>query len=543
MPFKFSSILALLWTGVRGFVLALILGMLSSAAVQGGNILFNPGFEADPSGQTQTIVGWTWFGSSSGNTFNETGTTARTGTNYFKVFQAFTGSTNYNGIYQDVPSVAGAVYSASGWGYTSSSDTLAGRNLGWIEVTFRDTNATVLALYRSAVVSTNVIGTSAFPKNAWVNLTVANQYNPATGQVTNATANLVAPAGTSFVRYQITLQGDPNTAAAGSLYFDDLTLSQTGGTLVPPTQWNIVWSDEFNGSNINTKVWTFDLGNNNGWGNNELEYYTANSRNAYVSNGLLHIAAVQQATNGFAYTSARMKTEGLFSRTYGRFEFRAKLPEGRGFWPALWLLGTNITTAGWPACGEIDVMENNGTNTSVVQGSLHSGSDETAIYTFPNGGSATNFHVYTLDWAPGAIKWFVDGDLDYYETQTSWSSSAGPFPAPFNQPFFLIMNLAVGGSYVGNPSIPVINTSTFPAELQVDYVRIYSQTAPLQISVTETPSYLILNWPANIVCHLQTQTSSSGLSTNWIDLPITTSPFAAPLGSANGSAFYRLVSP
>jgi len=121
------------------------------------------------------------------------------------------------------------------------------------------------------------------------------------------------------------------------MYFDDCTLNQTGG---PSTSlaWNIVWSDEFNGTSINPRNWTFDTGNNSGWGNSELEYYTSSTQNAYVSNGLLHIVARQQATNGFSYTSARMKTEGLYSKTYGRFEWRVKLPQGVGFWPATWML-------------------------------------------------------------------------------------------------------------------------------------------------------------------------------------------------------------
>ena len=124
--------------------------------------------------------------------------------------------------------------------------------------------------------------------------------------------------------------------------------------------WKLVWSDEFDGAYIDTNIWTYDLGNNSGWGNNELEYYTGSTQNSYVSNGFLHIAALRQSMNGFNYTSARMKTEGLYSAEYGRFEFRASLPSGAGFWPALWMLGANIDTVGWPGCGEIDVMENKG---------------------------------------------------------------------------------------------------------------------------------------------------------------------------------------
>jgi len=215
------------------------------------------------------------------------------------------------------------------------------------------------------------------------------------------------------------------------------------------------------------------------------------------------------------------------------------MPKGIGFWPALWMLGTNITSVNWPACGEIDVMENNGAYPTNVQGSLHSGSDETKVYTLP-GSSVTNFHLYVLEWTSNAINWFVDGVL--YETQTGWSSSIGPYPAPFDGPFFLIMNLAIGGSYLGNPSAATINSnSVFPAELQVDYVRIYDQTAPLQLSITRTNSNLLLSWPSNIVCHLQTQSSGPGLTSNWVDVPASTNPLLVT--PTNDCAYYRLASP
>src|SRR4029077_3223858 len=190
----------------------------------------------------------------------------------------------------------------------------------------------------------------------------------------------------------------------------------------------------FNGSSINPGVWTFDTGAG-GWGNNELEYYTNRSTDAFVSGGLPHIRAPQESHNGSSYTSARMKSEGLFSQTYGRFEFRARLPAGVGFWPALWLLGTNISSVGWPGCGEVDIVENKGSALTNVQGSLHSGSDETQVYTLPNG-SVTNFHTYVLDWTTNAFAWYVDGVP--YETQTNWTSSIGSYPAPFNHPFFII---------------------------------------------------------------------------------------------------------
>jgi len=516
--------------------LGLVFGMvIPAAAALAGNVLSNPGFESDPVGQTTTLLGWIAYG---GNAFSETSPTlAHGGTNFFKVYQAFNGQVNYTGIYQDYVSGPGASYTADGWAYTISSDVLKGKNTAWIEVTFRDANANILALYRSALITTNTIVTGGLPPNTWTDLPITNQYNPATLTITNTVTQLVAPTGTYFARYQITLQGDPVTSANGSIYFDDLNLVQTGG--MPYGNWNITWSDEFNGAAINPQVWTYDIGNN-GWGNSELEYYTSRTNNAFISGGLLHIIAKQESLGGASYTSARMKSQGLYSCRYGRLEWRAKLPSGVGSWPALWLLGTNITSpgTGWPKCGEIDVVENNGSNPGFVQGSLHSGSDETGYYNFFNGDSVTDFHTYTLDWTTNAFLFYVDGHL--YQTQTSWTSSAGTYPFPFNQPFFLIMNLAIGGNYVGNPSTNQINAGTvFPAEMLVDYVRLYTPTSPLQIAISPTNAGLLLTWPSNIVCHLQMQTSYP--AGNWVDVTTTTN--ALPVGPSNTAAFYRLKSP
>jgi uncharacterized repeat protein (TIGR03803 family) len=276
-----------------------------------------------------------------------------------------------------------------------------------------------------------------------------------------------------------------------------------GGALVTQAQsLSLVWSDEFNGASIDLTKWTFDIGNgaeagNPGWGNDELEYYTSNSANAYVTNGFLHIHAQLEVTNTpegtFNYTSARMKTQGLFWKTYGRIEWRAALPNGVGFWPAIWMLGTNANSIGWPGCGEIDVVENNGATITFVQGSLHSGTDgagPTQIYDFPAGETVTNFHVYDLDWNTNSsggvsITWSVDGVA--YETQTNWSSSTGaPYPFPFNQPFFFLMNLAVGGDYLGNPSTDEINPS-MPGEVVIDYIRVYNYNS-VSIGVQANPS-------------------------------------------------------
>lgn len=498
------------------------------------NILTNPGFELDTVAGSTSVLGWNDYGN---NVYSETSSVqAHSGNNYLKVYQEFIGSVNYSGVYQDDISGAGAVYSANGWAYPSASDLLAGQNAAWLEVTFRDPAGNVLALYRSALITTSTIAAGAFPKNAWANLPVTNQYDPNTFAIINTTSNLVAPPGTSYVRFQVTFQGDAANSG-GSVYFDDLALIQTAGG--PYGNWNIVWSDEFNGTSINPDVWTYDTGNNSGWGNNEMEYYTSSSQNSYVSNGLLHIVVLKQSTNGFNYTSARMKTQGLYYATYGRFEWRASLPGGLGYWPALWLLGTNINTPGigWPGCGEIDVVESKGSALTNVQGSIHSGSDATQVYTLP-GGSVTNFHDYVLEWTPGAISWYVDGLR--YETQTNWSSSFGAYPTPFNQPFFIIMNVAVGGNYLGDPSSGTINSNTpFPGEMQVDYVRLYNLTAPLQITAITGGGQVILNWPSSIVCHLESAPDLSP-ATTWTTVSGAAPPYRI---KPQTNSFYRLASP
>src|SRR3954452_1487500 len=181
----------------------------------------------------------------------------------------------------------------------------------------------------------------------------------------------------------------------------------------------LAWSDEFDGSAIDPSRWAFDTGNGPpglaGWGNNELEYYTSRAQNAYVTNGILHIVARQEAFGGQNYTSAKMKTVGLFSKTYGRFEFRALLPQGQGYWPGLWMMPQDSVYGGWAASGEIDVMENKGSNPTNVLGTIHFGGQwptnsqsHGPSYTFQGGDSVTNWHVYSVEWTTNSIKWFVD---------------------------------------------------------------------------------------------------------------------------------------
>ena len=207
-------------------------------------------------------------------------------------------------------------------------------------------------------------------------------------------------------------------------------------------------------------------------------------------------------------------------------------------WPALWMMGTNYPSVGWPACGEIDVVENPG-NTTFNQSSLHYGTrgevSKTGSYNFTLGNSITNFHTYELDWSASSEQFLVDGVP--YETQTVGS--------PFNAPFFFIMNLAVGGTYPGTTSASaIIAANTFPKEIQVDYVRVYELTAPLAFSVGPLSNgSFTLSWPTNIVCHLQIQTNSLTGGTNWFDTSVTTSPFVVSPDPNNNCVFYRLESP
>ncbi len=260
----------------------------------------------------------------------------------------------------------------------------------------------------------------------------------------------------------------------------------------------LVWSDEFSsGTNANAvpnpAIWTYDTGNS-GFGNSELEDYcawgsnaspcNAASPSAYVgTDGYLHIAA-QQTTPGVytsnAFTSARLKTQGLFSFQYGRFEVRAQVPEAQGFWPAAWLMGNNIVTVNWPACGEMDVLERIDAAKSPDwnEGSVH-GTGFTgdtglgAVFNFPAGQTAAGWHTYGMIWSPGSVAYYVDDPTHPYVTYTtssltSLSGAVWPFDA--GQANFIILNLAVGGDWPGSPNA----ATPFPSQMLVDYVRVYT---------------------------------------------------------------------
>lgn len=233
----------------------------------------------------------------------------------------------------------------------------------------------------------------------------------------------------------------------------------------------LVMQDEFDTNGApNSAIWTYDIGTgNNGWGNNELEYYTDSSDNVKVEDGMLQITAKKEAYMGSEYTSARLLTKGLFEQKYGRFEARIKMPWGQGIWPAFWLLGADSDTVTWPLCGEIDIMEYKGQEPTVTHGTVHGPgySGATAItksYDLINNRFDTDFHIFGIEWGKNYINFYVD---DVLYNQITPDKVTGEWV--YDKPFYIILNLAVGGNYVGSPN----NETTFPQTMLVDYVRVY----------------------------------------------------------------------
>jgi beta-glucanase (GH16 family) len=237
-------------------------------------------------------------------------------------------------------------------------------------------------------------------------------------------------------------------------------------------QWRLVWSDEFNDTTINARNWTFDTGTGEkGWGNEELEYYTTRYANSLIENGKLLIIGRKENYMGCKYTSARLKTKGLNCWTYGKIEARMKLPTGQGMWPAFWMLGNNIDSADYPWCGEIDIMEKINSDPKVY-GTMHWYADEgTADWggkqrhlKNPNG-----YHTYSIEWDSMQIRWLVD-TTEYWKGDI-WDTAHDHTQA-FHKPFFIILNLAIGGDWPQSPD----STTVFPDTMFVDYVRVYQKT-------------------------------------------------------------------
>jgi len=237
----------------------------------------------------------------------------------------------------------------------------------------------------------------------------------------------------------------------------------------------LIWSDEFNGTGLpDATNWSYDLGNS-GWGNNEIQNYTSQSQNARQENGVLVIEALK---SGNSWTSARLISNNKYEFSYGRIVFRAKLPVGIGTWPALWLLGENIFTVGWPVCGEIDVMEHVGKDPGVIHSSIHSSSSygntvNTGIKFVSN--FDTEFHLYEAKWKSDRIEFSIDSSLFYTYKPDVYDNSTWPF----NKPFFFIMNIAMGGNWGSDPQYETgglkngIDPALTFARMEVDYVRVY----------------------------------------------------------------------
>ena len=262
--------------------------------------------------------------------------------------------------------------------------------------------------------------------------------------------------------------------AAGAL---DAGCNQSEEVVSPPESWTLTMSDEFDGPEgapPNPAIWTYDIGGD-GWGNNQLEFNTDRPENVSLDGeGHLRIVARAESYMGNDYTSGRIKTKGLFEQKHGRFEARIKLPEGQGFWPAFWMLGSNIDEVPWPGCGEIDILEHQGLRPERVFASLHgpgySGANPiSGDFSLPDGESfADDFHVFAVDWDPSRITFSVDDEV-YHAVNSTEVRIFGDWV--FNQDFYVILNLAVGGNLGG----PVGPDTVFPSQMLIDYVRIFER--------------------------------------------------------------------
>ncbi|GAA3937067.1 glycoside hydrolase family 16 protein [Hymenobacter algoricola] len=230
----------------------------------------------------------------------------------------------------------------------------------------------------------------------------------------------------------------------------------------------LAWSDEFDGGQLDQSKWTYEV--KDSWFNNELQATTNSPSNLFLNNGQLNIQARKENYNGKSYTSARIITKGKKDFGYGRLDVRAKVPKGKGIWPAIWMLGANDATVGWPACGEIDIMELRGSTPSVNVSTVHFGTSPTdrkqlgTTKTLASGDFSQNFHTFSFIRSKDKMRWYLDGEL--YYTLTSGQVS----PYPFNNPFYVILNVAVGGDFDGNPDA----STTFPQSMQVEYVKFWN---------------------------------------------------------------------
>jgi beta-glucanase (GH16 family) len=331
-----------------------------------------------------------------------------------------------------------------------------------------------------------------------VDYTLADGSATAPKDYAAASGTVNIPAGQSTAEVAIQLKGDPADIRQNNLEFTvqlsnpkgcTLGISSAKGTIITENGANfitdntgystplsypgytLIWNDEFSGTSLDLNTWNQETGNGSGgWGNNELEYYTNSPKNIFVSNGNLIIEARKESISGFNYSSGRMTTQNKKSFTFGRIDIRAKLPGGKGIWPALWMLGNDINTAGWPACGESDIMELLGQEPNKAYGTLHFGSStghgqKGTNYSLSSGNFSDQFHVFSMEWKQNEVKLYIDNNLYLTVNDTD----VVPYNYPFNSPFFFIFNVAVGGNWPGNPDA----TTPFPQRMIVDYIRVF----------------------------------------------------------------------
>ena len=271
-----------------------------------------------------------------------------------------------------------------------------------------------------------------------------------------------------------------NPPPTGNVNISNPTLTTANNNEVSPGDTlTLVWSDEFDAVQLDPEAWYFESGDGSqygipGWGNNELQWYLPD--NASLEGGLLMVEARAESSNGRDYTSARIHTRDRFALRYGRVEARIRLPGGQGIWPAFWMLPQADQYGTWAASGEIDVMEAvnlGGSGGNNVHGTIHYGGEwpnnvqSGEAYVVP-ANATTGFHTYAVEWDASEIRWYVDGVL--YAMQNSWYSTGGSFPAPFDQHFYILLNVAVGGNWPGNPDA----STAFPVVMEIDWVRVYS---------------------------------------------------------------------
>lgn len=310
----------------------------------------------------------------------------------------------------------------------------------------------------NAMVSTDGSGKVDFTVTA----TNANTYSIEFGDgvvkdiPTGSVSHQYATVGTLTYTVRATARNNAGKSVVGS---KDISVTVSPQTMV------LAWADEFDRDGLpDASKWVYDIGTgSNGWGNAELQYYTNRAENAVISNGTLKIRAVKESFSGSAYTSARMLSKGKYEFKYGRVEVRAKLPIGVGTWPAIWMMGTDIGTVGWPACGEADIMEHRGSDLNRITSALHypgrsGGNPVVATTVIQN--ATTEFHLYRFDWTATSLKFYVDDKL-FHEVQNNSN-------IPYNKDFFILLNLAMGGGF-GGPVDPAFTNATF----EVDYVRVY----------------------------------------------------------------------